>query len=476
MSSPSLADRWSRWYPLLVGLFFGLAIWKFGNPIVLDRNITPPGTAAEWIQGPWPVSWAFPLAAVVIAAALPLLRLTFRGRPSPVHWALVLLPVGWFAWQLVAESRSVDATLSTLAVRHFALVLLFYLVGLLLLARLPGSRLLWAGLIAGLAVCLVRASNQRLVEFKGDREFLEEGQRTGWRQVPPAAMEELRRSGLLVTTNGMEVVNPVILAKLQKARVYGTLVYPNALASLLLLLLPGAMVVVWEAGKDLRPAIRQGALVLVGALGGACFYWTDSKAGWLVAVITGAAWLARQERWRRYRWPAVGLAVVLGLGAFGLRFASYFQAGATSASARLDYWRAAVQTWQANPVFGTGPGTFQRPYAKLKSPDAEMARLTHNDYLEQFSDSGTPGGLLYLGWIGGAGVLMSRRRIQNPSSFSQALGWGLVGWLGHGLAEFTLYIPALAWPAFTLLGLAAGTEEPADLEISTATDTYPSER
>ncbi|MFM8359348.1 MAG: O-antigen ligase family protein [Verrucomicrobiota bacterium] len=454
---PSPANRWNGWYPLLVGLFFGLAIWKFGNPVVLDRNITPPQTAGEWLQGPWPVSWAFPLAAAVVAAALPLARPSFVRHPARIPWPLVLIPAGWFAWQLVAETHSVDAPLSTLAVRHFALVLVFYLVGLLLLARQPGSRMLWVGLVAGLAVCLVRASNQRLVEFKGDREFLEEGQRTGWRQVPPATLDEFRRSGLLVRTNDTEVINPVILAKLQKARVYGTLVYPNALASLLLLLLPGALVVLWESGRDLRPAIRRGAVGLLGILGGACFYWTDSKAGWLVGVATGTAWLATRNPGHRYRLPAIGLALLMGLGWFGLRFASYFREGATSASARLDYWRAAVQTWRDQPIFGTGPGTFQRPYARLKSPEAEMARLTHNDYLEQFSDSGTPGGLLYLGWMGIAAWILLRRGIRDPAPANRALAWGLAAWFGHGWAEFTLYIPGLAWPAFTLLGWTLGS-------------------
>jgi hypothetical protein len=69
------------------------------------------------------------------------------------------------------------------------------------------------------------------------------------------------------------------------------------------------------------------------------------------------------------------IVVGFGLGIFAVRFHNYFAAGATSVGARFDYWRAAVQTTIANPLLGTGPGTFQRPYAQLKSPEAEMARL-----------------------------------------------------------------------------------------------------
>ena len=50
-----------------------------------------------------------------------------------------------------------------------------------------------------------------------------------------------------------------------------------------------------------------------------------------------------------------------------------------------------LQTAKDKPVFGTGPGTFAIAYQKIKRPESEMARLVHNDYLEQASDSGVAG-------------------------------------------------------------------------------------
>jgi len=41
----------------------------------------------------------------------------------------------------------------------------------------------------------------------------------------------------------------------------------------------------------------------------------------------------------------------------------------------------------------------------------------------------------------------------DKSSLRFALWLGLLGWALQGLVEFGLYIPALAWPAFTFLGL-----------------------
>jgi O-antigen ligase len=150
------------------------------------------------------------------------------------------------------------------------------------------------------------------------------------------------------------------------------------------------------------------------------------------------------------------LILFIGLGIFAVRFHNYFSAGATSAGARFDYWRAAVQTTFTHPLRGTGPGTFQRPYAQLKSPEAEMARLAHNDYLEQFSDSGIAGGVFYAAWVITALAVAARRVWSFGSPMAFAVFIGLFGWFIQGLGEFGLYIPALAWTAFTLLGCLPG--------------------
>ena len=85
-----------------------------------------------------------------------------------------------------------------------------------------------------------------------------------------------------------------------------------------------------------------------------------------------------------------------------------------------------------------------------------MARLTHNDYLEQFSDSGIIGGIFYAAWILTAMAIIGRCvwDFRNPMIF--AIFAGLLGWFVQGTGEFGLYIPALAWTAFTLLGCLLG--------------------
>jgi O-antigen ligase len=187
-------------------------------------------------------------------------------------------------------------------------------------------------------------------------------------------------------------------------------------------------------------------------LGGAAFFWSGSKLGWLIGIAIAGLFLLRLNWPKKIKLAMVAFVLITGLGVFAVRFHSYFSAGATSVGARLDYWRAAVQTTAAKPVFGTGPGTFQRPYAQIKSPKAEMARLTHNDYLEQFSDSGLVGGLAYTAWIFLALAAIGKKLRRAGDAVSFAILAGLLGWFAQSFGEFGLYIPALAWPAFTLLG------------------------
>jgi len=285
----------------------------------------------------------------------------------------------------------------------------------------------------------------------------------------------------------VEIANPVILDKMKRARVNGTMVYPNALAGMILLLLPASLAVLATVSGTLKASVRRLVVGSFGLLGLLTLYWTGSKAGWLVAIGVGAVALLLRPGSARIKAAWVALLLAGGLGLFGLRFAGYFAKGATSAVARTDYWKAAVQNTWEHPLWGSGPGTFQRPYARLKAPESEMARLVHNDFLEQASDSGLPGFALYTAWIGGLLWTLGRRITREKDLGAQPLkaspagpaqisgaGWpvwpeadrqrlelavfiGLLGWFTHGLAEFGLYIPASAWTAFTLAGaLLAG--------------------
>jgi O-antigen ligase len=457
-------------YALGFGLFLGLCLWKFGNPVILDGKIPLPVTPADFLNDPWPTHWAnwflLPLAGIGALLTLtqkkrwsetpgepqkPKDRAGSRGRSPHQKW-LWLLPLLWLGWQFLSATQTVDATLTSATLWQFFGCVSSYFLGAWLFKQEQSLRWLMIGVLAAFTFCLVRAIDQRLFEFPQSRQMLMEGERANWTNLPPETVLEMKRDEVIINTNGVDVANPLILAKFAKGRVNGTLVYPNALAGAFLLLFPVSLVLAFNSTKRLRPVIRALVIALTLFLGAAAFFWTGSKLGWLIAMAVGGACLFRLKWPARGNWMALIVMLLIGLGIFAVRFHHYFAGGATSASARLDYWRAAAQTTVTHPLFGTGPGTFQRPYAKLKSPESEMARLTHNDYLEQFSDSGIAGGVLYAVWILLA-LIFSGRKVWNAGSpLSFAIFAGLLGWFLQGIGEFSLYVPALAWTAFTLLG------------------------
>jgi hypothetical protein len=439
-----------EWYALAFGLFLGLTIWKFGNPVILDQKIFPPRSLSEFWNDPWPTHWA---NWILLPLAMIGTFLVFAKRPRwPETKWLWLLPLLWFGWQLCAATRTVDASLTAVTLWEFFGCGVCFFLGAFVLGRERARHWLLAGVLAAFTFCLVKAIDQHVFEFPQSRQSLIEGERAGWSNIPPEIFVEMKREHVVIPANGVDVANPAILAKFAKGRAYGTLVYPNALAGMILLLFPLSLVLVFDRTKRLRPAIRALVIALALFLGSAGFFWTGSKLGWLIAIAMSCLWLFRLRWPARLKWVVFAVILLMGLGIFAVRFHNYFAAGATSVGARFDYWRAAAQTARTHPLLGTGPGTFQRSYAQLKAPDAEMARLTHNDYLEQFSDSGIAGGIFYAAWIFLALTLIGRRVWQSSDPVTFALFTGVLGWFAQGLGEFSLYIPALAWTAFTLLG------------------------
>jgi hypothetical protein len=66
------------------------------------------------------------------------------------------------------------------------------------------------------------------------------------------------------------------------------------------------------------------------------------------------------------------------------------------------------------------------------------------------------GGLTYFIWIFLALTLAGQKIWRNGDAISLAIFAGAIGWFIQGIGEFSLFVPALAWTAFTLLGVIVG--------------------
>lgn len=435
-----------RLFPALFGGMLGLALLKFGNPVILDKLVVRPGDFFEWALSPWPVSIGYWLVGMV--ALVGIVSRAWKGTKFSV---LALLPLLWLGWQFISATQTVNAELTGAVLRQFTACVVCFYLGYFVLGNVGAMSWFWLGLLCGFGLVLWQGLGQH---FGG----LEQARIHFWTYVYPT----------------MERPMPELLERMSSNRIFSTLFYPNALAGAILLCLPPLLAFVWGLERLFTPAARIFLLTVLGAAALGCMVWSGSKAGWLLALLLGLLALLRLPFARRLKVALVVGLLAAGLVGFAVRYSAYFQRGATSLGARLDYWRAAVATARANPVFGTGPGTFALAYAKVKRPESEMSRLVHNDYLQQASDSGLPGAAAYLGfivavlsaswWRVGAHSGRCCRPDETPAGATclrsgttedwQAFSaWlGAAGWALQGLVEFGLYIPALAWPAFAILG------------------------
>lgn len=411
----------------LLGVFFAACIVKFGNPAILDDPALPiRGLTSAVDPEPATNLRYYGLAAIA------LLGFALLRRPKGVPAWVLFLPLLWLGWQGVASIHTVDRNLTIATLKHFSGCVTCFYLGVMVLAVIPRPHLFWMGLLVGFLYTLL----------------------VGWDQYW-RGLEAMRQYFMVYTLPKIPNPSPELLKRIQSRRIFGTFVYANALAGAILLLLPALAGTLWHSFGDNRRWGRFAAAILV-ALSLPCLYWTGSKAGWLIALVMVAVLVltsARVQKW--VRWSLVVLILCGGLAGFFLRFAGYFERGATSVSARFQYWEAAKTTFVSSPWVGTGPGTFGAVFRRIKPPEAEMAQLTHNDYLEQASDSGWPGCLSYsLLWLGSLGLLFRG----GLGSDGRGLVWlGLLGWALHSFVEFSLYIPGSAWLAFTLLGWLWGT-------------------
>ena len=408
----------------LTGAFLGVSLVKFGNPVILDRLVEVPMGFWEVIFNPWPVAWGYWMLAALVVLGVGVVRFkTYAPR-----W-LVVLPLVWFVWQLVAATQTVDVQLTKATLLHFGASNACFYLGLFALSRVSHLIWFWNFLLLGFVWVLWTGLCQHFGGLEATRQMIY--QQPNWQQLPTE-----------------------YLMRMASNRIFSTLVYPNALAGAILLLLPPSLAVFFKMTGRLTNVVRG---VLVGSLayaGLACLYWSGSKSGWLIALVLGLVGLLRLPLTRQVKLGIVVAVLAVGLTGFFVKFSGYFRKGATSVSARYDYWRAAWEITKSHPILGSGPGTFSVAYKKIKAPEAEMTRLAHNNYLEQASDSGVLGFAAFAAFVFGAAAVLYRKLGSDSIRFGVFVG--VLGWALQGFVEFGLYIPAITWPAFLFLGWLLG--------------------
>jgi len=333
MSKPQDADQAPAsppggWFPWLCGFLIGLLPLKFGDPIIFPSDMEMPSDPILWIFLSWPLNWGFWLLGLTFIA-------TFFAGPlrleGPRKWLLLL--AGWYLWQWVAHSDSVDKALSGPALAHFTGCVACLWLGMR--ARPEGAA--WSNLMMPVTILFL------FCIWSGFEQHF-------W------GLEELRKT-VEENPSLVEGMHPWVLARLQSDRIYGPLFYPNAYAAAMVVWAPICMGFLLHRFGHLPGKARWAMPLLLVLPCLACLYWTRSKTAILVALLLMVISLLRLPFDRKLKIRAITALGVVGLIGFFIVFAEYFQKGALSLGARFHYWEVAWKITLKHPFNGTGPAT-----------------------------------------------------------------------------------------------------------------------
>jgi O-antigen ligase len=166
--------------------------------------------------------------------------------------------------------------------------------------------------------------------------------------------------------------------------------------------------------------------------------WFTAGAATLCALLValalgGAGWLSRQYDGFVHAQPAKTA------GDLRLRFTD------PSSNGRIEQWRVAVHEFDAEPLRGSGAGTFEFVW-RLRRPSSNTVVDGHSLYVEAMSELGIVGLVLLLAVVGGIGVGLARR-VNGPNRvLYAALLAGFGTWAIHAGVDWDWEMPAVtAW-------------------------------
>ena len=247
------------------------------------------------------------------------------------------------------------------------------------------------------------------------------------------------------------------------ARAQGSFFSPNFLAGFIGLILPIA-VAFFLTAQSKRGAWGAG---MVAGLSVAALFATGSRAGAALAfgglaVAFGLYLFARRGAGMPWRQAAIIVAVFVVLAvAFRGPLTRRVEGGGQdhSGAFRSWTWRGTQAMAQANPLLGTGPGTF--PYAYPRYAQVARTDLAHSSYLQVAAEQGFPAllavGLALIGVFGAAG--RNLRAVQNDHRAALplcALTGGLLASVLHNAFDTEWALLGNALPFWAIAGLAAG--------------------
>ena len=258
-------------------------------------------------------------------------------------------------------------------------------------------------------------------------------------------------------------------------RATGTYFCPNHLAGFLEMVLPLGLAYLFAGRLNATFKVFLGYACLVISVG---IGLTLSRGGVLatgVSVLVFLFWLLGH---RKYRVQAlVALVGMIALSYFAVAQSSFLkdrihQAFQRESSHDLNVrplvWKAGINMWKDQPVFGVGPGQFDALFSLYRPRQVqERPGWMHNDYLQLLVEYGLVGSTVFV--LGGLflvlGAWKTRRyvlregkdlgdqRHSNRAATVMGSSISLIAIGVHSVVDFNLYVPANGLLAVCLAGI-----------------------
>jgi O-antigen ligase len=124
-----------------------------------------------------------------------------------------------------------------------------------------------------------------------------------------------------------------------------------------------------------------------------------------------------------------------------------------SSNGRLDYWRAALDGFEREPLHGTGAGTYQLTWWRFRDSGVQVMHA-HSLYLETLSELGVAGLLLVIAVLAAPIAGLARRiegtdRVAAAALLACALAWAM-----HAALDWDWQVPAVTGWLFAAGGAA----------------------
>lgn len=409
-----------------------LAPLKFGAPAMVQWAVVPPTSIIEWLYFTWPNE----LAVILVFAGFTWLVLDRERMLARVD-LLFVLPLFFLLTQILAAPWTICPQETIDTVMLFAAGVLLFYVGAWYARDGAATGRVFGGLaLATLFVCIMAMQQH----FGG--------------------LEETRTYAS--THVDASTAPRDFLARMTSNRVFGSFVYPNALAGFLVVVFAPVLAWIWVRARGWDARVKWIALVFTAGEMLFCLLLTGSRGGFAAfgCMTLAVLWcLIPKGRWGVAKAMAALVLMLAAVVVFA-RHGGWMHFGTESLEARTDYWRGAIRIIKDHPWIGTGPGTFGSIYPMYKTALTEEAAAVHNNFLEMWSDSGVLAFVAFaVLWVVAVrdSFRLARERVGDVAA--AAICGALVGWTVHGLVDFELYVPGVALPAFILLGTLQGLKE-----------------